>query len=286
MGTRILAALVLVLAHALSVSAVLTTAVVVLARDGSQVSQDSVAAPALLKRTVHVNDDQGIAFMVADDDKLAKDVLFAHFAHSEAKDVEASFALDNKKGKHMLTLDFGSQKKNPLLTQFKRYPGEYTLSIYTTVASPDLQPIEVGKVQFDVTPIPEAHVLGSTEKFEPVHEIFHIFRKPEKMPNALVSIVFAALVIVGPWGLLLLLWSHLNVNITDLSQSPTNSLWGSAFLAALAACATFYYVYWMELNLFQLLGYGSVVWSMTAFLGYQALVTRASLRIKAEKAKK
>ncbi|TPX73106.1 dolichyl-diphosphooligosaccharide---protein glycotransferase [Chytriomyces confervae] len=254
----------------------LTTRLVVLARDGTQVATASATAPESISKVLSVSEEQSLGVSVSGESLKKDAIVFAHFVHSTLEDVEVSLPLELKKGKHVLQM-----KKGHALNQFKKHPGQYSVSIYSTESLEQVK--NVGSVVFNLARLPEPHVIGSTESYEPLKEIFHIFRKPEKMPNVMISVVFAALVVVVPWALLVISWSALKVNVSNLSQSSSNLVWGGLFLASLAACSAFFVVYWVQLNLFQLMGYGSILWTVAAFFGRQALVTRAALRLKGKK---
>ncbi|KAI8829677.1 Oligosaccharyltransferase subunit Ribophorin II-domain-containing protein [Chytriomyces cf. hyalinus JEL632] len=258
----------------------LTTRLVVLARDGTQVATASATAPESISKVLSVSEEQSLGVSVSGESLKKDAIVFAHFVHSALEDVEVSLPLELKKGKHVLQMDF-TQKKGHALNQFKKHPGQYSVSIYSTESLEQVK--NVGSVVFNLAPLPEPHVIGSTESYEPLKEIFHIFRNPEKMPNVMISVVFAGLVVVVPWALLVISWSALKVNVSNLSQSSSNLVWGGLFLASLAACSAFFVVYWVQLNLFQLMGYGSILWTVAAFFGRQALVTRAALRLKGKK---
>ncbi|KAJ3012822.1 UNVERIFIED_CONTAM: proteasome regulatory particle base subunit, partial [Siphonaria sp. JEL0065] len=274
------AILLAVLYAALSVQAALTTKLIVLGRDGNQISSVSVTAPKTLAKPVIVSEHELLSLGIVSDSKNSKDeILFAYFVHTIEREVEASFAFESKgNGKYHLNLDF-VKKNTYIYNKIKQHPGSYAFSILSQSEGT----VNVGAVSFDFRSFEPVQVLGSTESFEPVKEIFHIFRQPEKMPNAVVSLFFAGAVVVVPWALLLVLWTGLKVNVKNLSVSRDNLIWGSAFLFALSASCAFFFVYWVQLNLFELFGYGSVVWSILAFLGRQALVSRADARLKAEK---
>ncbi|ORY41061.1 hypothetical protein BCR33DRAFT_767796 [Rhizoclosmatium globosum] len=275
--SKILALLTLLLS-ALVASAALTTKAIVIGRDGGQVSSVSVKSPKTLAKPVIVGEDELLALGVVSDEE--NDVVFAHFAHTELKDVEASFPFEAKGGKHELQLDF--IKKNTFIyAQIKQHPGLYTVTLLSRATK---ESVKLGQVKFEFRATgPSYHVLGSTETFEPVNEIYHQFRQPEKMPPAIVSYAFAAAVVGAPWALLIILWSALKVNVSNISASGASLFWGPAFLLSLTASCVFFYVYWVQLNLFQLFGYGSVIWSVMGLLGRQALVARANVRLKEAK---
>ncbi|KAI8910668.1 Dolichyl-diphosphooligosaccharide--protein glycosyltransferase subunit Swp1 [Powellomyces hirtus] len=154
-------------------------------------------------------------------------------------------------------------------------PGQTTLKLY--IASHDVIPVSynVGDIELSFTaPQKEESVW---DIFHPLPEIKHQFRADEKMPNQLLSSVFS-LGVLAPWLLLIGMYVSLSANVKNLFANSPSLTFGSVFIASLAAVMSLYYVYWLRLNLFQLLGYGSVIGVVTAVFGRQALVARAGLR--------
>ncbi|KAJ3077310.1 coq1 putative hexaprenyl diphosphate synthase [Podochytrium sp. JEL0797] len=260
---------------ALSVQASLVAKVIVLGRDGVQVSSATTTLPKSLSTTTRVGDEEILGLGIVG---ASANQVFAHFRHSSLPTIEASFPVEGST-KKQLSIDL-AKKSTFSYSTFRRFPGTYELSL---VSLEFPEGVRVGTVDFDVREVAEAAVLGSTEAFAAQKEIYHVFREQEKMPNAMISVVFAAAVVVVPWVMLIAMWTSIGANVSNLSASPSNQFWGPAFLLSLAASCAFFVVYWVQLNLFELFGYGSVVWSVMGLLGRQALVSRADARLKDEK---
>ncbi|KAI9100416.1 Dolichyl-diphosphooligosaccharide--protein glycosyltransferase subunit Swp1 [Phlyctochytrium arcticum] len=143
---------------------------------------------------------------------------------------------------------------------------------------------DLGNVRFEIAepPVPQsakttAGGASLDEIFAAQPELHHTFRAPDKMPNKVLSLTFSLLVL-APWLLLLGSYIVLGANVKNVFSNSVLFLSGTTFMAALSVCVLLYYIYWVRLNLFQLLGYGSALGTVTAIVGRQALVARAALR--------
>lgn len=108
-------------------------------------------------------------------------------------------------------------------------------------------------------------------------EIKHLFREPEKRPAAVVSTVFTFLVL-SPVLILVLLWMKIGVNVSNFPMS----LSAVGFHLCLAAIFGLYYLYWVELNMFQTVRYLGLLALPTFIFGNRLLSGIASKR-KGEK---
>uniref|UniRef100_K1QHM2 Dolichyl-diphosphooligosaccharide--protein glycosyltransferase subunit 2 n=1 Tax=Magallana gigas TaxID=29159 RepID=K1QHM2_MAGGI len=108
-------------------------------------------------------------------------------------------------------------------------------------------------------------------------EIKHLFREPEKRPAAVVSTVFTFLVL-APVLILVLLWMKIGVNVSNFPMS----LSAVGFHLCLAAIFGLYYLYWVELNMFQTVRYLGLLALPTFIFGNRLLSGIASKR-KGEK---
>eukprot|EP00105_Crassostrea_gigas_P035715 XP_019919863.1 PREDICTED: dolichyl-diphosphooligosaccharide--protein glycosyltransferase subunit 2 [Crassostrea gigas] len=105
----------------------------------------------------------------------------------------------------------------------------------------------------------------------------HLFREPEKRPAAVVSTVFTFLVL-APVLILVLLWMKIGVNVSNFPMS----LSAVGFHLCLAAIFGLYYLYWVELNMFQTVRYLGLLALPTFIFGNRLLSGIASKR-KGEK---
>ncbi|KAI8819115.1 Dolichyl-diphosphooligosaccharide--protein glycosyltransferase subunit Swp1 [Fimicolochytrium jonesii] len=192
--------------------------------------------------------------------------------HSTTTHEEASFVCSSKrKGAYVCEVDLKDTATRTLI-----HSGRNTLKLYA--ASRDVTPlaVDLGVVELQVTPAAKDEE-SAWDIYRALPEIKHQFRPEEKHANPFLSSVFS-LAVLAPWVILLGLYISLSANISNLFANSLTFTFGTLFLASLGSVVALYYVYWLRLNLFQLLGYGSVLGLLTATLGRQALVARAGLK--------
>eukprot|EP00731_Ephydatia_muelleri_P010701 Em0005g1287a len=102
--------------------------------------------------------------------------------------------------------------------------------------------------------------------------IEHQFRAPEKRPPATVSTTFTALVGL-PLVLLLVVWLFLGANISNISNA---GIWAVFFHISLGGIFVLYYLFWVELNMFQTLKYLTIIGAVTFITGNKMLRTIAN----------
>ncbi|KAK6029438.1 ribophorin II [Ostertagia ostertagi] len=90
--------------------------------------------------------------------------------------------------------------------------------------------------------------------YDVLPEIKHVFRQPEKRPPTIVSDTFT-LICLAPLLLLLVLWFRIGLNFGNMPLS----LWTLIFHGSLAALFALYFVFWLQLNMFETLKYLAVV---------------------------
>ncbi|XGW22070.1 hypothetical protein V3C99_004771 [Haemonchus contortus] len=86
--------------------------------------------------------------------------------------------------------------------------------------------------------------------YDKLPEINHVFRHPEKRPSTVVSDAFT-LICLSPLLLLLVLWLRIGLNFDNV---PLN-VWTLTFHGSLAALFALYFVFWLQLNMFETLKY-------------------------------
>ncbi|XP_053689672.1 dolichyl-diphosphooligosaccharide--protein glycosyltransferase subunit 2 [Sabethes cyaneus] len=85
---------------------------------------------------------------------------------------------------------------------------------------------------------------------QPLPEIVHQFRVPEKRPPRLVSDLFTALCL-APLALLLILWAKLRVNVANFPLT----LSGLSFHLTFGAILALFGVFWLKLDMFKTISY-------------------------------
>jgi len=110
--------------------------------------------------------------------------------------------------------------------------------------------------------------------FHLLPELAHTFRADPKLPPVAISALFAGIVFVAPWIVLLGLWFSISPSLPRLF-SP-NIL---PFTASLGAFEFLLYRYWVDLKLGDVLTYGSILGVITVFTGRHALASIADRRL-------
>lgn len=106
---------------------------------------------------------------------------------------------------------------------------------------------------------------------QPLPEIIHQFRAPEKRPPRMVSDLFTGLCI-APLVLLFLLWAKLRVNISNFPFS----LSALGFHLGLGAILALFGVFWLKLNMFETIRYLIPLAVFTFLCGNRLLRTIAN----------
>ncbi|XP_078665506.1 dolichyl-diphosphooligosaccharide--protein glycosyltransferase subunit 2-like isoform X1 [Branchiostoma floridae x Branchiostoma belcheri] len=109
--------------------------------------------------------------------------------------------------------------------------------------------------------------------YQPREEIQHMFREPEKRPPATVSTTFTALVLL-PVLILLGLWIKLGVNIANFPLS----LSAIGFHIGLGSILVLYYLFFVQLNMFDTLKYLAILGTLTFLAGNRLLGSIANKR--------
>ncbi|XP_075992072.1 oligosaccharide transferase delta subunit [Anticarsia gemmatalis] len=149
--------------------------------------------------------------------------------------------------------------------------GSYSLTMYlgdSAVSNPIAWAL--GEVHFNFGK--DANAVGSLETSTdkphrgPLPEISHVFRSPEARPARLVSDVFAA-ACAAPLVLLLLLWGRLGVNFGNFPFTPS----ALVFHLALGGSLVLYGFLWLQLSMFETLGYMLPLAVFTFLSGHRLL---------------
>ncbi|KND03293.1 uncharacterized protein SPPG_02342 [Spizellomyces punctatus DAOM BR117] len=240
--------------------------------DGSDIRSETLTSPPRISKPLTLGSGSKLTLNVpVKDDKgkaLSLQHLFLGARNDKTRDEKTLVCASKGTGVFTCELDQS--------TLDKLHPGPHTLTLYA--GSVDTEPLahKLGTAEFSIAG-PSTKGSSDWDVFQPLPEITHKFRPADKMPNKILSLTFSGLVL-APWLLLLGSYIVLGANFTNLFSSSVSFISGSAFMGSLSLCVLLYYVYWVKLNLFQLLGYGSLLGLITAILGRQALVARAAMR--------
>ncbi|XP_017125187.1 dolichyl-diphosphooligosaccharide--protein glycosyltransferase subunit 2 [Drosophila elegans] len=157
-------------------------------------------------------------------------------------DKEIIFVAEQDSSKaYKFDMDVGNNGKN-----FNYQSGIY--SIYLTVGDASLSnSFEwlVAEVQLKFNE--EKEVKPKTTS-GPLPEIVHQFRVPDKRPPRIVSDIFTGLCIT-PLVLLFVFWGKLGINVSNLTLAPSTI----GFHVGFGGILVLFFVFWLQLNMFQTL---------------------------------
>ncbi|KAJ3333384.1 proteasome regulatory particle base subunit [Blyttiomyces sp. JEL0837] len=243
--------------------------VVVAGKDGKKQTV-SASYPKSLDRKLQLN--AGDVLQVSFKDSEGDADAFLAFTKSGESHFEATQLFEKQKGKLTSVLDVS---KANILDSIGGGSGDYSITIFVAgLSTKETLKHQLGSVHVTMD---ESKVHHS--EFSPRPVIKHVFRPSEKMPNVVISYFFS-LAVIAPWAFLLLAWGLLRANIGELTTSSGLFVWGWLFAGSLSVSLYLFFLYWWQLNLFELLQYGSLLWGITAVLGRQALIARATKRTK------
>nr|XP_005990458.2 PREDICTED: dolichyl-diphosphooligosaccharide--protein glycosyltransferase subunit 2 isoform X2 [Latimeria chalumnae] len=250
--------------------------------DLSTVDKDQSIAPKVIrveypskaKGTFTVDGHQNFAltFQLVDVNmgvELTPHQAFIRLYNQKTKQEVIFVAEPDSKNIYKFELDASERK-----SEFDSASGTY--SLFLIIGDATLENPILWNVADVVLKFPEdegASTIVSKNLFTPKPEIQHLFREPEKRPPTIVSDTFTALVI-APLLLLLILWIKLGANIYNFSFAPSTII----FHLGHAAMLGLMYVYWTQLNMFQMLKYLALLGSITFLAGNRMLAQKAVKR--------
>uniref|UniRef100_A0AC34FZ30 Dolichyl-diphosphooligosaccharide--protein glycosyltransferase subunit 2 n=1 Tax=Panagrolaimus sp. ES5 TaxID=591445 RepID=A0AC34FZ30_9BILA len=159
--------------------------------------------------------------------------------------------------------DMKAQEKN-----FEGLNGTYNVRIIigdTNAANAidwNLVDVKVTTSPFVAAPTKKSQIVN----YDPLPEIKHLFREPEKRPSAIISDTFTILC-MAPMLLLFIMWFQIGLNFNNVKIS----LWSLGFHAGLFAIFGLYFVFWLQLNMFETLKYLAIIAVPTFFCGNRLL---------------
>ncbi|KAJ1880410.1 hypothetical protein LPJ57_002269 [Coemansia sp. RSA 486] len=192
---------------------------------------------------------------------LKLDQAFVSFRNTDGGDEVAFAATMGKSGSYRLNV--GRKQLRTHLTS-----GQYAISLVLGSFADGGLFYHLGDVQ----------VVGKQKKKNVVRygrqpEIQHRFAEPQRMPNVVLSAVFALLVCV-PLAGLVGVWVRMGVNVDNLAKESVGSTMLLAMVAAYMALAV---AYWIGVRLIPTLAYVLVLALPTYLTGQYALNRRIQL---------
>uniref|UniRef100_A0A914Y5P3 Dolichyl-diphosphooligosaccharide--protein glycosyltransferase subunit 2 n=1 Tax=Panagrolaimus superbus TaxID=310955 RepID=A0A914Y5P3_9BILA len=202
------------------------------------------------------------------DEKSKESILvqqaFVAFVHKDS-DREVLFVAEPEAGSktYVAEMDMKAQEKN-----FDGLNGTYNVRLIvgdTNAANAidwNLVDVKVTTSPFIAVPTKKSQIVN----YDPLPEIKHLFREPEKRPSAVISDTFTILC-MAPMLLLFIMWLQIGLNFNNVKIS----LWSLGFHSGLLAIFGLYFVFWLQLNMFETLKYLAVIAVPTFFCGNRLL---------------
>ncbi|KAJ1347902.1 hypothetical protein KIN20_003081, partial [Parelaphostrongylus tenuis] len=204
------------------------------------------------------------------DGKLIKpSQAFVLFKHTDGSEVFYTADLQSGGG-YVVDVYLATGHKD-----FESLSGKYTASLI--IGDPLIRtPLEWSFADFTLT-LPNAaeEVIPKSQRivYSALEEIRHIFRQPEKRPSAIVSDAFT-IICLSPLFLLIVLWLRVGLNFGNMPLS----IWTLFFHSSLGVLFTLYFVFWLQLNMFDTLKYLAFVGAFTYLSGNRVLRAIADKR--------
>ncbi|XP_020817228.1 dolichyl-diphosphooligosaccharide--protein glycosyltransferase subunit 2 [Drosophila serrata] len=208
--------------------------------------KQTVNYPGKLKEVLSADSTQKLLLKAVLVEESTGKSLAVHQAfvrlHNKKTDKEIIFVAEQDSSKaYKFDMDVGNNGKN-----FNYQSGTY--SIYLTVGDASLSnSFEwlVAEVQLKFNEDKEVKPKTTSG---PLPEIVHQFRVPDKRPPRIVSDIFTGLCIT-PLVLLFVFWGKLGINVSNLTLAPSTL----GFHAGFGGILVLFFVFWLQLDMFQTL---------------------------------
>uniref|UniRef100_A0A7S3QP46 Ribophorin II n=1 Tax=Dunaliella tertiolecta TaxID=3047 RepID=A0A7S3QP46_DUNTE len=251
---------------------------------GNKVQTNSGSYPAELLNSPQIPEQHVIqvaASVLADNEPFKPQQMFLALKHVETG-VAAYMVGKAKKGStYELTANAALIEK-----QIGKLAGLYEVSLM--VGHPEVSQglvWKLGQVEL-VLPTSDPSPSVRTAHTQPISNvrpiITHMFRPPEKRPPAMISMFFAALVVLILAALIGFLVLGLGVNFNGWPQDGMTALSALAFHGLIAAMLGLYLVFWLRWNLIQTLPVALGLGAALVAVGHKALSGIATERLNSK----
>jgi oligosaccharyltransferase complex subunit delta (ribophorin II) len=176
--------------------------------------------------------------------------------------------VDSSSSTYTFDLDVGGREK-----EFGYLSGEYMMELIigdAVIQNPLSWIVADVNLKFSDSQQPSTSRLDS---YKAKPEIKHLFRVADKRPSTFISNVFTVMVLL-PFLLLLIMWIKIGVNVSNFPFS----LSAIGFHGGVAAIFGLYYLYWVQLNMFETLRYLGFIGIPTFLFGNRLLSSIAAKR--------
>jgi len=245
-------------------------------KDRELAKASSLAYPNKLSSVIEADSHQKIVMTFNLKDLFSKELVTTHqtfirLLHEESGQEIFFVAEPDSADHYKFTLDVGATAKD----SFNNLSGKYKMSLIIGDATMQV-PINwlIGELSLTFSGEPK-----KSKRQERITEarpvIEHMFRVPEKRPSKVVSTAFTALVL-SPLLVMFAMWAKVGVNLSNFSFSIPTLL----FHVGLAGIFALYYLFWIQLDMFQTLKMLVVVGGLTFLGGNKMLADMAAAKYR------
>jgi len=194
---------------------------------------------------------------------------FIRLTHIETQQEIFFVAEPNSNDHYTFTLDISATAKD----SFNYQSGKYKMALVVGDATMQV-PISwtMGEVTLKFSGKP-ASTKRQERLIEPQPIIEHMFRIPEKRPPKIVSTIFTALVL-SPLLIMVILWGKIGANLSNLNFSISTIV----FHVGLGCIFGLYYMFWVQLNMFQTIKLLAIIGGVTFLGGNKMLADMAAAK--------
>uniref|UniRef100_A0A0K0D2P2 Dolichyl-diphosphooligosaccharide--protein glycosyltransferase subunit 2 n=1 Tax=Angiostrongylus cantonensis TaxID=6313 RepID=A0A0K0D2P2_ANGCA len=201
----------------------------------------------------------------SDGELIKPSQAFVLFKHTDGSEVFYTADLQNGGG-YVVDIYLASGHKD-----FESLSGKYTASLIIGDAL-IRTPLNWSFADITLTlPYAAEEVIPKSQRivYNASDEIRHVFRQPEKRPSVIVSDAFTV-ICLSPLFLLIVLWLRIGLNFGNMPLS----IWTLFFHGGLAVLFTLYFVFWLQLNMFETLKYLAFIGAFTYLSGNRMSLTK------------
>ncbi|VIO88076.1 Uncharacterized protein BM_BM5031 [Brugia malayi] len=195
---------------------------------------------------------------------------FVAFVHSNTRQEIIFVATPDHNNNYVFDVDFEKVAKD-----FEGLSGRYAVRLVVGDSAIS-HPLDWNLMDINLKlPAVVASKIKKSERvvYEKAPEISHLFREPEKRPPRIVSTIFVFLS-AFPLLIVLILWLLIGINFGNLPASPFILL----FHGGLIGIFGLYFIFWLQLTMFETLKYLSVIGTITFISGNRLLRILAARR--------
>ncbi|KAF5841388.1 Oligosaccharyltransferase subunit Ribophorin II-domain-containing protein [Dunaliella salina] len=251
---------------------------------GNKVQSNSGSYPTELLNSPQISEQHTIqvtASVLADNEPFKPQQMFLALKHLETGVAAYMVGKAKKSSTYELTANAALMEK-----QIGKLAGLYEVSLM--VGHPEVSQglvWRLGQVEL-VLPASDPSPAVRTAHNQPINNvrpiITHMFRPPEKRPPPMISMFFAALVVLILVALIGFVVLGLGVNFNGWPQDGMTALSALAFHGLIAAMLGLYLIFWLRWNLIQTLPVALGLGAALVTVGHKALSGIATERLHAK----